>query len=128
MQFKKLFGPLRIVSASDGSSVDVALPPSSGGRFCKDLQYMILVTDKSGDNARVGVKLYEGPTRDTTWNLYGALINAEDPGEIPSLLVGDTTSTSAMLGEWLQAVLTISSSDATQQWAVVELFEMRKPF
>ena len=118
MQYRKIFGPLRISSPA-GQPTDIPLPATPGGRFCKDVQFMILVTDESGDNARVGIKLNQGPTRDTTFHNYNTPIPSGDPGEIPAVMVGDTTGSAAMLGEWLQPILRARRNMSDQVHVVV---------
>jgi len=128
MQFRKIAGPLTCRSNNNGTEQETPLPSSGGGRFCKDVQYMVVVTDESGDNARCGIKLYQGPDRQH-WDLHSTPIALSDPGPIDGLLVGDTAGSTNMIGEYLEPRVIVSdSASTTEQWVKVEVWEMRKPF
>lgn len=97
--------------------------------MAKGVNYQIKVVAASGDaNNRIGLDLYHGPDG-ATFALHSTPIGYGDPGNAyPVLLNGDADSTK-MIGEFLQARLKIkTNSGSTAQWAVVEVFEMRKPF
>ena len=126
MDYRKVFGPMRISSTSAGAPQERKLPPRPGGRIVKSLQIMIVVTEKSGDNARIGARLDQGPTSQIFVTHSTPIASSTDPGNTPALVVGDAGP--AIIGEWTQIVLTADSSDANQQWLDIEVYEMRKPF
>ncbi len=57
MQFKKIYGPARIDSQSNGAEQTVKLSPTLGGRMAKNVQYMCKVLASSGANVRISIEL-----------------------------------------------------------------------
>ena len=126
MQFKKIFGPARIDSQNNGAEQTIKLSPVAGGSLIKNVQYMCKVASASGANVRITIELWHGPDGLASV-LHSTPINAADPSS-SGLLVGDC-DTSKMIGEFLLPVIKIKDSAlTTAQWAIVEIFEMRKPF
>ena len=126
MQFKKIYGPARIDSQSNGAEQTVKLSPTPGGRMVKNVQYMCKVLASSGANVRISIELWHSPDGGLS-RLHSAPISGADPSADP-LLVGDSDP-NKMIGEFLMAVIKIKdSANTTAQWASIELFEMRKPF
>ena len=91
----------------------------------KSAQYMIVVHQASGVEVRIGLKLDHGPTPEI-FAPHSVPIAVADPGTLPALMVGDAGT--AIIGEFLRPVLKVDSNDANEQWAVVTIYEMRKPF
>lgn len=102
-------------------------PPRPGGRLCKNVQYMVKVVASSSDQAKVGLFLDHGPDG-TVSKLHSTPIALTQlTGGNALLLVGDSDSTK-IIGEFLHPVVNCLSNDANACWALVEIFEMRKPF
>ncbi|MFZ5478768.1 MAG: hypothetical protein ACOZNI_18495 [Myxococcota bacterium] len=127
MLFKKIFEG-RVFSASNGTAAQVKLPVTNGGRNCKVVQYMVKTVQTSGSAARITVELWHGPDGTTFVQLGTTPINTQDPGtSLPSVLAGDTGS--SVVGEYLLPIVKVTDGVASnQQWAYIEVYEMRKPF
>jgi hypothetical protein len=130
MLFRKIFEG-RVYSQSNGNPGAIKLPVSKGGSMCKIIQYMVKTFQTSGTNTRVTVEVFQGPDATTfTSAPLATPVNAGNPGAtLPSVLVGDTGA--AVVGEFLLPVVSVSDSAAPsgqQQWAWVEVYELRKPF
>ncbi len=65
---------------------------------------------------------------------FGTVITATNITSTPTLLVGATgtpdTDANDVIGEWIVPVVTVEENTATSafQWAVVEIWELRKPY
>ena len=128
MTFKKIFTG-RLDSGSTGQETTYVMPPSSGGRSCKVVQFMVKVLQASSTtNVRISVDLYQSPDG-TVSTLHSTAISSGDPGAtFPSLLTGDC-DTSKIVGEVLIPRIRIKDSATTNAMsAVIELYELRKPF
>lgn len=129
MMFRKVAGPVRLLSQSNGSVQIHSFDPVPGGRMIRRAQYMLKVLQVSSANVRVGVDLEHGPDGRIT-TLHSTPIPFSDPGGLlPTLFEGTANDATSMIGEWLQPVIKVKDNTATgQEWAVVELYELRKPF
>ena len=129
MFFERIFGPARIDSNSDGSEATIKLPTRSGGLQCQKVNYMLKVLQASATtNVRITVELQHGPDGTVTTTHSTAISNGDPGATFPSRLSGDCDSTK-MVGEYLATFLKIKDNlGATARWAVVEVFEMRKPY
>jgi hypothetical protein len=126
MDFKKIEGHFRVDGPVAGSGGrDYPLTARSGGRSCKVAQYWIKVIAASS-NATLGLGLEHGPDGNL-FVLHSNVISLAAPASIPGLLVGDADDTK-IIGEYLRPVVNIVSNDASVCWAVIEVYEMRKPF
>ena len=127
MDFRKIVGPLRVDGpAVGGAATTYAQAPRSGGRSAKVAQYAVKVIAGSS-NAKVGVILEHGPDGDVFITHSTPLTPTAIPGTLPGLLIGDADDTK-ILCEYLRPVLTCISADASVCWAMIEVYEMRKPF
>lgn len=126
MEFKKIAGPIRVDGpAVGGSPTTYTQAARSGGRNAKVAQYAVKIIAGSS-NAKVGVILEHGPDGDVFIIHSTPLAPTAIPATLPGLLIGDAGS--AILCEYLRTVLTCISSDASVCWAMIEVYEMRKPF
>ena len=127
MFFRKIQGPLRIDSP-DETVVEYPLSPSRGGSSTKVVQYMVKViaTNAPGDT-KVGIKLHHGPDGSVSV-LHSTPISPTAPATIPGVVAGDADS-STIIGEYLFPILTIQGpTGGPPVFAIVEVYEMRKPF
>ena len=126
MYVRKIFGPSRIDGAS-GSLTTYALKPRAGGRMAKVAHYDIKVLACS-DGANTSLKLTLNHSPDGTVNsLHSVAIPLTAIGSTtPTLLSGDA-DTSKVLSDYLHVLLGIQGTGGAQ-WAVVEVYEIRKPF
>lgn len=97
----------------------------------KGVNYQIKFVQKFGDtNLRVALELFHGPDG-TVSVLHSVPITyaAGDPGAtMPALLSGDADQ-SKMVSEFLHPVIKIkANAGGALQAAMIEVFEMRKPF
>ena len=107
--FFRMIAEMRIDGpATGGTASEYPLQPSGGGRMVKDAGYMVKIVARSHAAAMCGVKLHHGP--DATLNVLHStpIANATVPG-LPGLLAGDTTGTAAMIGDYLDPILTCTS-------------------
>ncbi len=131
MFFRKIAGPMRIDSESDtGGSVKLyRLKGRPGGRTTKVLQYMIKVYQTSTD-AEVGLDVEHGPDGEIYGLLKAGVIDPTPIATTPKLLtgaVGAVAVNEEVIGEWILPIVTVVKGTGVQ-FAVVEVFEMRKPF
>jgi hypothetical protein len=123
MLFRKVAGPMRIEPAAGPADQDFALDPKAGGRMCKNVQVMVKVVQNSA-GAKLGVRIEHGPDG-TTWKSLAASTTPAPAVPSDKLLVLD--SGSGIVGEYIRVVV-VGGGAAVTDWAVVEVFEMRKPF
>jgi len=122
---------LRIDSQGNGAEQVYKLAPRGGGRMLKTVQYSVKMLQTSGgSDIRISVELRQSPDG-TVDAPHSVPINLGNPGpNPPALLVGDADQ-NKIVGEYLHPVLKIqhaAGSSGSAVWAMVELFEMRKPF
>lgn len=129
MVLSKLFEG-RIDSGAAGAEATIRLKPRPGGRMCKVVRYDVKVIASSGDNVRITVALECGPDG-TASAPHSTPINAAAPGStFPAVVTGDADP-AKIIGEWLHVALKIKDSaqpPTTAQWAMIEVYELRKPF
>lgn len=96
--------------------------------MCKVAHYDVRVIASSGDNVRITVELWHSPDGQVP-SFHSVAINAANPGtSLPALVSGDADQ-SKIIGDALHVVLKIKdSAQANAQWALIEVFELRKPF
>lgn len=130
MMFRKIWSG-RIDSTSAGGELAYLLPPRAGGHMVKGANYQVKFVQKIGDtNLRIQLELQHGP--DGTIAVAHSIpipYAGGDPGAtMPALLSGDADLTK-IIGEYLHPILKIkANAGGALQAAVVEVFEMRKPF
>ncbi len=132
MFFRKIAGPMRIDSESNGTVKIYRLKGRPVGRTTKVLQYMIKVYQASTD-AEVGLDVNHGPDGEIYELLKADVVDPTPIVATPKLLVGalgNAAVNNEVIGEWiLPSVTVVKGSGGTGgQFAVVEVFEMRKPF
>ena len=134
MMFRKIAGPMRIEDEA-GSIQSYRLDPSRGGAMCKTLQYMVKVIKSSPTNISIGVEVEHGPDGDVWTELDQNLISMTpvDASSNAALLEGhvgeDDGSATKVVGEWIRPTIRIQRTGGSGSvWALVEIFEMRKPF
>jgi hypothetical protein len=124
------------IDASSMTINEYRLRPKPGGRACKTLQYMVKVIKSSGANCQVGLGVQHGPDGDVFLPLDDQIIpmtlvsGASTDALVLEGHVGqDDGSNTKVVGEWILPILKINHDSGTGDvWAVVELFEMRKPY
>lgn len=124
----KLIAEITMESKADATIVEYRLPPTPGGRMCRQVNYMAEVIWASDPaNAKVGLKLNHGPNGGVS-TLHSTPITPVVPSAVPGVNSGDSDSTK-MIGEWLHPVATIQGPSAgPAQRATVRFYELRKPF
>ncbi len=122
MLFRKVAQNVRVEAGAAAVDVDYAQAPKPGGRMCKNVQVMVKVT-ASSTNAKVGIKIKHGPDGVAFKDLA---TQATTVVPADKLFVLDT-SASAIVGEFVQIVV-VGGGTAAGDWAVVDVYEMRKPF
>lgn len=130
MFHRKVSGPIRIRSDGD-TPLSYELDPAPGGSRCKVILWSIKVVQKS-QNVSVGLKYATGPDGDVFGPAKTPLALTA-PGGVPTVLqaASGTPDTNAadVLGEWIRVTLECGVTTGTaDEWALVELWETRKPF
>lgn len=128
MEYRKVAGPIRIDSANGGVVSTIRLSGRAGGRAAKVVFYDVVVLGSSGDNVRLSIDVYHGP-RSEVLRLHSAAMTDAQPGTTYPVSVGGQGDTSLVLSEYIEPRIKIrDSATTTPQWALVEVYEMRKPF
>jgi len=131
MIFRKLAGPMRIDSAN-GSPTTYRLKPNNRGRMARTALYQIKVYQSSGANCRIGLDVLHGPDGDVYCPLKADTIAYTSVDPAPALLsgaLGAAGSNAEVIGEWVAVEIKIKDQNETAaQWAIVDIFEMWKPF
>lgn len=132
MNFRKIAGPMRIDTASDGNERTYRLAGRPGGRMVKSLQYMVKVLASSSSSAQVGMDVQHGPDGEVYESLKVNIVAYEGFSSTPNLAtgaIGASGTNAEIVGEWILPVIKIQHSSQSQaEWAMVEVYEMRKPF
>ena len=121
-------GPMHI-EAESGERRYALSPRPAGGRI-KGAVYFLKVLVKSSTNAMVGLRLDHGPEPSTlvTHSNPIATTQLTDPTyATPCVLSGFADVANGQLGEWLQPVV-VAMARRTSEWALVEVYELRKRF
>ncbi len=126
---RRIFGPARIDS-NTGSTRTYALTARPGGEKIEDIEYFVSVLARSSTDAKVGLAFEHGPdaTLMTSHSTPISLTRLSNPAYAPPcVLAGDTfTKINGQFGDWFRVVL-LAGSQNNNQWACVEVWEMRKP-
>jgi hypothetical protein len=127
MFLAKIASSIQITSASNGTGLSYELTARAGGHTTKVANYQIVILQKSSNNVQIGIRLQHGPDGRRFLD-HSIPIAANTPvGAGVVLLNGDADQT-RIIGEWMLPTLTVQSSGTTEEWAVVDVYEMRKPF
>ncbi len=94
---------------------------------------MVKVYQSSGNEAEVGLDVEQGPDGEIYGFLKAGLIAYTVVDTTPVLLtgaVGNVDANNEVVGEWTLPIIKIKKTGAGSgsQFAVVEFWEMRKPF
>jgi hypothetical protein len=112
---------------SNGNRKAYDLPRRSGGRNAKVVHYDVVVVQSSGANVRLSLDLKHGPDG-VAKTTHSTVFASQAPGvSYPALVAGDADA-SRILSEWLHPVLSIASTAATLERALIKVYELRKPF
>lgn len=114
-------------TGSGGNGISYKLKPRGGGRLCKNAQYMIKIIAVSSDQTKLKLDLEHGPDGTVSRPHSTPIVLTQLTSTNALLLVGDADQTK-ILGEYLHPIIFCISNDANPCWAVVEIYEMRKPF
>jgi hypothetical protein len=124
----KLIAQMRVDGpATGGQETQYKLKARPGGRLCKGVNYMVKVIAVSSTQAKVGITLDHGPDGQVSRNHSIPIATTQLTGTNAALLSGDSDP-AKMLGEYLHPIVTCISNDASPCWAVIEVYELRKPF
>lgn len=124
----KLIASMRVDGpATGGQATAYKLKPRGGGRLSKTAQYMVKIVAVSSAQAKVKVDLEHGPDGIVSKPHSTPIALTQLTGADANLLVGDADQTK-VLGEYLHVIISCISNDANPCWAVIEVYEMRKPF
>ena len=130
MAMRKIAGPMRIESGSTGASVAYRLEGKSGGRNAKVAQYAVkFIAVNDTTNTRITLTLDHGPDGEV-YDTHSTVLSSITPATPPSVKIGQADIT-IILCEWLRPTISIQHSAGggnTVCWAVVEIYELRKPF
>jgi len=120
---QKIWGPTRIDGDADG--VEYQLPPRAVGGTCKNAVYFVKILATSSAAPHLQLHLYHGPDGDV-WVKQSEVFAWTEVTSTPDVLDGDSDADSnGQLGEWIQPRLSIKVAD---EWALVEVYELLKPF
>jgi hypothetical protein len=92
MEFRKIASMRVDGPATGGTVTEYRLPARAGGRFVKQANYMIKVTQVSHSAAKVGLKLEHSPDGNFSCT-HSTPIATAAPPSMPGVLSGDSTST-----------------------------------
>lgn len=130
MVLRKVFSG-RIDSLPSGAEAIIQLPGVSGGRLCKGALYQLrMVASDGSDNIRLAVDLHHSPDGGQP-AFHSTCIASANPGQLPGALLSGNCNVDLMVGEYLHPAMKIKHSSGgagSAVWAMVELWEMRKPF
>lgn len=113
--------------ATGGQETFYRLQPSRSGRLCKQANFQIKVIASSSSQAKVGLRLEHGPDG-TVSVLHSVPIPTTQLTGGNALLLNGDSDASKMLGNFLHPVITCISNDASPCWAVIEVYQLLKPF
>jgi hypothetical protein len=105
----------------------IELPGVRGGSMCKVALYQVVVVQKSGTAVEVGVRLDHGPNGQQYTTHSTPIAQVAVTAAAPTLLSGQADAT-MVIGEWMRPMLLVGSTGSTAEWAMVEVYELRKPF
>ena len=126
--FTKIASHLRISTEKTGTDQTYNLTPTQGGSKAKTAQYAIAVLARSSANCSIGAALYHGPTPALLSVHTGVLMAQAVVGTPPEVRIVDADDTS-ILCEFLQLRITVQdNATGVEEWAIVDVYEMLKPF
>lgn len=126
-EFVRVFGPKRLDSpTSAGQYNTFQLPGRPGAEDTQTLTYLARIVAASGSDALVRIGVNHSPDGDTTATLDADVVNGTG-GTTPAVLIGDVAHTT-LVGPFTHPFIEIGSDQGNQEWAVVELWELRKSF
>ena len=123
---QRIFGPIKVNSLSNGSARTFVLDVLPGGGRFKTAHFHIVSKQRSSANCYVSLTLEHSLNGQyfATHSTPIAYAEAPDGGA----LAGDA-DTSKILAEHRRAKLLVKDNTAaTEEWAIVEVWEMLKPF
>jgi hypothetical protein len=124
----KLIASLRVDGpATGGQETLYKLTPLRGGRVCKQANYQIKIVAVSSNQAKVGLKLEHGPDGTVSVLHSTPIATTQITGANAALLNGDSDGTK-MIGNFLHPIVACISNDANPCWAVIEVYQLLKPF
>lgn len=124
---KQIANALRVATEKDGTHQTYRLPPSSGGGKAKTAQYALVVNARSSVNCKLALDLYHGPTPHL-FALHTAVLTSAQVGTPPEVRIGDADA-DTILCEYLQVRISVEDNNTNvEEWAVVDVYEMLKPF
>ena len=99
--------------------------------MCKGALYQLrMIASEGSDNIRLGVDLHHSPDGGQP-AFHSVCIASTNPGQLPGVLLSGNSDMDKMIGEFLHPATKIKHKDGaggSAVWAMVELWEMRKPF
>ena len=127
MPTEKIADHLRVDGPGSAGSPSVhPLTPRSGGHNAKSYSWHIEIIATSSDQTMLGLDLNHGPNGAVS-RLHSSPIGMTQlTSNNALLLVGDAGS--GVIGEYVHPILKCLSADANPCWAVVNVYETRKPF
>jgi hypothetical protein len=125
--FSKIASNFRIESDDTGGVLKFSLTPTAGGHTTKVAMYQVVVVQKSSTNMQVSADLDHGPDGRTFVNHSTPIGTTQLTGSNANLLSGQA-DTAKVIGEWLRITLSASGATSAKHWAIVDVYEMRKPF
>lgn len=126
MPARRIFGPTKVNSTSAGAQRTYVLDVLPGGDKAKVVQFAVVSKLRSSANCYLSLDLEHGLNGQhfATHSTPIAYAAAPDGGT----LMGHA-DTSIVLGEHRRAKLYVKDNTATaEEWAVVEVWELLKPF
>ena len=125
--FRKIADNFRVESDDAGGVIKFNLTPIAGGHTTKVALYQVVVVQKSSTNFQLAVDLDHGPDGRTFVSHSTPVSTTQLTGSNANMVSGQA-DTSKVLGEWLRLTLSASGTTAAKHWAVVDVYEMLKPF
>lgn len=127
MLFKKIAGPVRIDSGANGAEKVYQLKARPGGSMAKTVHYFIKVYQSTGANTMIGLDVTHGPDGSLFTLLKANTVAWTAVGTTPVVIEGSITT--EVVGEYILPIIKIKDSGAAAaQFALVEVFETRKPW
>lgn len=127
MTFDKIAGPFRVSTSQAGAPRTYKLGARSGGRMLKSVQFTIKVIQRSSGNVQLQLDLFHGPDASLA-GFHSNVIPLSLAAQPPSMMMGDA-ATSPMIGEYLHPEVAIDDNGSgVEEWADIEVYELRKPF
>lgn len=113
----------RVESLSNGGERIYPLQAAGGGGRLRGVAYQISVLQTSGSAAKLGLRLDHGVDPGAMVTFSTPIAKAAAPTSFPGAMLG---AAEGLLAETLRPVLLVESTGASQEWAQVEVYEMRR--